>query len=596
MRYLFIEPKPPNDHVFARIPLPRLGNVWLATILRDLGHSCRVLLEDVRQVTAADIRWADVVGISSTTSTAPRAYALARRAREAGKTVILGGPHVTFLPEEALQHADYVVRGEGEHTMVELARVLDGRLDPDGVAGLSYRRGSQAVHTRARPLIDDLDALPSPDFELVEGWSGKRVTPLSTSRGCPFGCRFCSVIPMFGTRYRFHSVQRVLEDMARLGEQTDHIFIVDDNFAASRKRTRQICEGILSRGLRVEWSAQVRSDAARDPELVRLMAQAGCWCVFVGFESVNPETLEAYNKRQTVDDIRHAVHTFHEAGIRIHGMFVLGADQDDRETIRQTVGFARNLGIETVQFLVLTPTPGTPFFDEMASQGRLLTRDWALYDGHHVVHQPARFTPAELQYEAVRATARFYSLRGALASLPRKDWSCFAIKLYAWRESRRFRRSERPFLRELRRALRRHASAVRQLLPEHPVRQVALPTLDIPEKYRRFLEEFLRRLHLQPVEVAIGAGGLGDPRRAPLRDRTKVVLVPLLGEVPSLPEGLRRAGALWAGRVGDQTVLGLPLAPEHLYRACVELGVALDRRLGAVRRAYRAAAQAASLF
>jgi radical SAM superfamily enzyme YgiQ (UPF0313 family) len=486
------------------------------------------------------------------------------------------------------------VRGEGDQTMPELAEVLDGRRDPETVLGLSFRRGGETVHTPDRPFIEDLDALPSPDFSLMEGWSQKRVTPLSTSRGCPFGCRFCSVIPMFGTRYRFHSVERVLSDLEQYGPNTKHVFFCDDNFAANRRRAKEICQGIIDRGLNIEWSAQVRADAAQDPELVRLMVESGCWCVFIGLESINPKTLEAYNKHQTVDDIRQSVAVFREQGIRIHGMFVVGADQDDRNTVRETVRFARDLGIETIQFLVLTPTPGTPYFDEMVEAGRVLTRDWSIYDGHHVVHQPALFTPAELQYEVVRATARFYNLRNALSSLLRRDFFDFALKLYAWRAARQFRRIARPFLQELRTSLLRHAQTVRQMIPKGPVDRVVLPTLGLPEQHRRFLQEFLRGLHLKAVEVPVAVARY-EEHWAALRNKASVVLLPLIEEGQEKIQGLQRAGALWAAKFENQAVLAVPLTPEHVYRACVELGTVLHKRRRAVRKAYQMALQAAPL-
>jgi len=588
MRYLFIEPKAPGQHIFSRIPIPRLGNVLLATILARRGYDCRVLMEEVRPVRAEDVAWADVVGISSTTTTAPAAYAWAHRARAAGKVVVMGGPHVSFLADEALEHSDYVVRGEGDEAMPELAQALDGRRDPATIGGLSYRAGDAVRHNPSRPFLRDLDGLPTPDFSLVEGWSPRRVLPLSTSRGCPFQCRFCSVIPMFGTRYRFQSVDRVLDDLARASGSARHVFICDDNFAADPRRARAICQGMLDRGIRVQWSAQVRADCARDTELVDLMARAGCWYVYIGFESLNPRTLEAFGKRQTVADIRHAVGAFRRRGVRIHGMFVLGADQDDRQTIRETARFARHARIDSVQFLILTPTPGTPIHDEMAAAGRLLTRDWALYDAHHVVYDPLQLTPDELQREAERASARFYSLGNVLAAAARFDPFDVGLKLYAWRAARRLRRGKAPFLEKLRAGVLKGAQELRQVLPAGPWR-VALPTASLPEGQRRFLVQFLRRLRVHLVEIPLPAAQLwAEP--AALPQRIDVVLLPILDEAQEHFRGLQSFGWAWGARSGGRSFLGLPLNRDRLYRACVEVGLALGRNLRQVRRAYRLAA------
>ena len=150
------------------------------------------------------------------------------------------------------------------------------------------------------------------------------------------------------------------------------------------------------------WGAQVRVEVARDEELLQLLQRAGCKIVYIGLESINPATLENYNKQQTVEDINLSIRRFHQHGIRVHGMFVFGSDFDTVQTIRDTVDFALKARVDSVQFLTLTPLPGTPLL-KAGSGGRLLTRDWELYDGHHAVFQPALMTPEQLQEETVKA-------------------------------------------------------------------------------------------------------------------------------------------------------------------------------------------------
>jgi len=179
---------------------------------------------------------------------------------------------------------------------------------------------------------------------------------------------------------------------------------------------------MIERGLTPSWSAQMRAEVIYkdkrsgelDHELLGLMRDSGCTMVYCGFESVNPATLAAYNKRQDVQDIRDSIRAFHDYTIRVHGMFALGADTDDVGTFPRTVDFALRNEIDTVQFLVITPCPGTPFYDRMAAQDRLLTDDLSLYDGHHCVIQPALMSPYKLQMGTYRAMARFYSARHAL--------------------------------------------------------------------------------------------------------------------------------------------------------------------------------------
>ena len=216
-KIIFIEPKAPGFHIYSKWSLPRLGTVMLGTVLRNLGHDVKIYVEEIRKIEKEDLYSADLVGISTITSTAPRAYSLADEIRERGIPVVMGGAHPTFMPDEALEHADFVVRGEGEDAIVELIDVLDGKRQSGTVAGLSYRENNEIHHNPPRAFCPDLDAHPSPDLSLIVGFgSGTRsffkynpIIPVVTSRGCPFHCRFCSVTTMFGRKYRFRSTTTI---------------------------------------------------------------------------------------------------------------------------------------------------------------------------------------------------------------------------------------------------------------------------------------------------------------------------------------------------------------------------------------------------
>lgn len=429
----FIEVKSPGAHIFSKFPIPRLGSVLLATLLRDRGLTVRVFIENVADPDWSFVEKSDVVCISTITSTAVRAYELADRLRKGGSIVIMGGAHPTFLPEEALAHADYVVRGEGDETLPELIDSLrSGKPQVNAVPGISFRDGSGSiVHTPARPLLDAMDSLPNPDFSLVWGWRPGNTYPVSTSRGCPFACKFCSVIQMFGRKYRFRSVESALGEIrhaASVSRAT--LFFVDDNFTANRSRAKEIMRGMIRDGIKMNWSAQVRTDSARDEELLRLMADSGCHTLYIGFESVNPATLKLYEKKQSIEEIVHCIRRVKEHGMHIHGMFVLGADTDTVDTVRSTEDFARKLSIDTIQFMILTPLPGTPIFIEMEREGRLLHTDWSKYDIHHVVFRPALMSPEALQFETLRAMGRFYSWKYVLRHCAKLDFHYAAIGLY----------------------------------------------------------------------------------------------------------------------------------------------------------------------
>ena len=432
MKIRLIEPQAPGLNVFDRARLPRLGLPLLGQLLVERGHDVRIYVETLAPVDWTDVAEADLVGFSSTTATTPAAYEMAGRVRDMAIPTVIGGSHVTFLPDEALQHCDFVVRKEGQVTLLELVDALGGAPSgaPKGsehlahVAGLSYRDAAgQPVHNPDRPACtqEEFVALPPPALQLIAGHDALTNVPIMTQWGCPYACDFCSVIHMFGRRVRARAIEDVLAELEAYRDR-GAVFFYDDNFVADKARTRALLRGMIERGLTPSWSAQMRADVVYkdkrsgelDHELLGLMRDSGCRMVYCGFESVNPATLAAYNKHQEVREIRDSVRAFHDYSIHVHGMFVLGADTDDVGTCQRTVDFALQNEIDTVQFLMLTPCPGTPFYERMVAQGRLLTDDLSLYDGHHCVIQPALMSPYELQMGSYRAMARFYSARYAL--------------------------------------------------------------------------------------------------------------------------------------------------------------------------------------
>ena len=450
-KIVFIEPKAPNLHIFSQFPLPRLGTLILGTMMKKRGWAVELFVEDFRKVDFDVIAAADIVGISTITSTAPRAYAIADRIRAMGKTVIMGGPHVTYLTEEALGHADFVVRGEGEAALTAFIDAREAGTGCADVPNLSYKdETGTVIHNPMAPRAADLDRIPFPDLSLLrpeaKGLRHMSSIPVLTSRGCPFDCSFCSVTGMFGRKYRFRSTENIIEELRLYSGGKASIFFYDDNFAADPKRTRELCEAIIREKLKITWTTQVRADVTRDPDLVGLMKKSGCHTVYIGFESVNPDALEDMKKKQTVAEIANAVKVFRRHRIHIHGMFVLGFDQDDWRSVRKTVRFAKRARLTSTQFLILTPLPGSAFYSQVCAENRIRFHDWALYDAHHAVFQPARFSLPDLQKAQSFAHRKFYSLKQEARKILAGQWIGVAIAHYARNLDRTWKKRNKTFL------------------------------------------------------------------------------------------------------------------------------------------------------
>lgn len=420
MKIRLIEPKAPGLNVFDRALLPRLGLPLIGRVLTDHGHDVRIYVETLAPVDWKDIAQADLVGFSTTTATTPVAYRMAARVKALGIPTVIGGPHVTFLPDEGLEHCDFVVRREGQDTSLELVEALEAGDDVTGIAGLSYHGASgQPIHNpdRAPCPAEAFEDMPAPALDLIVGHERMTNIPIMTQWGCPFACDFCSVIHMFGRRVRSRSIENVLDELETYRDR-GAVFFYDDNFVVDKRRTRALLQGMIDRDLTPPWSAQMRAEAVFkdkhtrefDHELLTLMRDSGCNMVYCGFESASQATLDAYNKHQDVRDVRQSMEAFHQYGIHVHGMFVLGADTDDKTIFDQSVDFALENEIDTLQFLMLTPCPGTPFYERMKEEDRLLTDDLTMYDGHHCVVEPKRMSAYELQMGTCRAMARFYSV------------------------------------------------------------------------------------------------------------------------------------------------------------------------------------------
>lgn len=368
------------------------GPLILGRILADAGHSVAVYEELYQKLPFNKIREADVIGISTMTSTAPRAYELADYFRRCGKQVIMGGFHASFSPEEALRHCDQVVVGEAESVIRD---VVEGR------TGRGIVRGTP---------IGDLDAIPFPDYSLLK--SPVKIANFLTSRGCTHTCSFCTTTRMFHP-YRKMSPERVLaaiRSYRRAG--FDRVNIQDDNFTADKERAKRILSMIIENDLAFKETFFFgRIDIADDEELLTLLKAAGFRIVLVGMESTSPAALEKINKKQSPENVFQNARRLTDAGMKLSASIILGLDGDTEESIGTTADFCTAVGAYSLQAPILTPFPGTPLFRQLEEEGRLLPVGWEFFDMMHTVYQPEGMSPKKLQYLFNRALIRFYSFR-----------------------------------------------------------------------------------------------------------------------------------------------------------------------------------------
>lgn len=452
-KIVFIEPKSPNLHIFSKFVIPRLGTLILATIMKNLGWEARVIIEENEDLDFESIESADIVGISTITSTAPRAYILADQITALGIPVIMGGPHVSYLPEEALQHCDFVFRGEAETALPLFINEWETSKNYSDIPNLSYLDQGRVVHNPIGKQNDNLDSIPYPDFSLIKNGIrrtfGYKIVPVQTSRGCPFHCEFCSVTGMFGKKLRYRSTENIINELKAYDNKKNIIFFYDDNFTANRKRAKDLLNAMIKEKFRFQWSTQVRADVAKDIELVKLMRAAGCNTVFIGFESINTESLKSMKKEQSVEDIKNSIQTLAKNNIHVHGMFVFGFENDTAASIKETIRFVTHSKISTLQFLILTPLPGTATFENLKRENRLKFFDWTLYDAHHAVFETKHLTIDQIQQAQIKGHQAFYSLRQLAKRMTKFQIESLLIGFYARKLNRTWKKRNETWLKVL---------------------------------------------------------------------------------------------------------------------------------------------------
>ena len=388
----------------------------LATVAALTPPEIEVSITDENLTTIDFNRAVDLVGITAVTPTALRAYDIADAFRDRGSKVVLGGIHPTMLPEEASQHADSVVLGEAEGIWPNLLEDFKA-----GKLKSVYRNGT-------RPSLAGL-LWPRRDLFAKKGYVFRNT--VSTTRGCPFSCSFCSVTSFFGHTYRSRPIDEIVQEIDSFDNRRTILF-VDDNIAGNPRRAKQLFSALIPYS--IKWVGQASLTLAEDAELLKLAAASGCVGLFIGFESVYPASLASVGKKSShVDHYEQAVGRIHSHGIGICGSFIFGLDHDDQDVFERTVRFAQKVKLEAAQFNILVPYPGTRVYEDLDRDGRILTKDWSQYHMDTLVFEPRLLSPKTLQEGHEWAWREFYSVSSILKRVrivrPSLPYLAFALGL-----------------------------------------------------------------------------------------------------------------------------------------------------------------------
>jgi radical SAM superfamily enzyme YgiQ (UPF0313 family) len=396
MRIVLISPKGPlyrhRGGIFKKSLryMPLTLTTLASLVPEELGAEIELIDEGIAEVNPGTVR-ADLVGLTVITGTAMRAYELAARLRERGIPVVLGGPHVTLVPEDSQPHADAIVVGYAEESWPELLR--------DFAAGRMKRRYDQ------RPGLS-LAGLPFPRRDLLP--RGRFLTDdvFEATRGCIHKCDFCVVPSAWGQKPYQKPVEDVVADIRQKGARK--LIFVDLNLIADRDYAARLFTALIP--LKVQWYGLATVLLADDAELLALAQRSGCKGILMGLESISRENLKDSKKGfNSPERYAELVEKLHRHGIALQGCFVFGMDHDTPDVFEKTARFAVEAKIDLPRFAVVTPFPGTALYQRLDREGRILTRNWELYDGQHVVFEPAQMTVEQLQTGIETAWRHAYS-------------------------------------------------------------------------------------------------------------------------------------------------------------------------------------------
>jgi len=403
---------------------PPLGIGYLASYLKSKHIECVVIdglnLGIVNKEIVKRAMNAQIVGISVLSYYFLQAIDLSKQLKKAGKIVIIGGPHASALPHLTLSktHADYIVVGEGEETLFKLVDLIRKNISKKDIIipGVIHRYNNKLIHA---PLISKLSSLPMPDWEQINPQLYQKaphggvvkyfpIAPVMTTRGCPYECTFCASPFLWKRTLRYREPKEVVDEIEYLVnvKGVKEIQIEDDNFTIKRIHAERICKEIIRRNIRIAWSTPngIRADRV-DEKLLRLMKKAGCYAVAFGIESGNQEILANIHKNESLGVIEKSVRIAHRVGLVTQGFFIFGLPGETKETIRNTINFAKRILLDKAQFLTLDVIPGSALWDELQFEKKV---NWHIRSYFDVSWVPPTIDKKTLTFAQSQAFREFF--------------------------------------------------------------------------------------------------------------------------------------------------------------------------------------------
>ncbi len=441
MKILLINPPQWAAYGSPMLPVyPPLGLLQLAACLEQTGHSVRLLDADAEGATLARmLRWIrtqrpGLVGFTATTPSFPDARRWAAGIKSASPCpVVLGGPHASALPQQVLESFcfDYVIQGEGERSFLRLVEALDSSKDPEGFPGL-WSHGGVPPAPQALLTEEELNELPPPAWHLLKKPNNYRppdatsipVATISLTRGCPGACRFCQAPTLAGKRVRYLQPDKVLEQTWMLHREMGarEIHIVDDCFTAHKKKALSIVNLLAERGPPVTYAFGngLRADML-DEALLHALKAMGVHTLGFGIETASEEIARAAGKPLDISLVRQIIHQARDVGFSIWSFFMLGLPGETQETLHDTIHLAQSLPLDVAKFEIFKPYPGTPLYDELLEQGRIVSKSWAQWGIHTPpVHRLPGLSSRDILRARREAMLRFYLRPRVLGTFIRK--------------------------------------------------------------------------------------------------------------------------------------------------------------------------------